>query len=279
MVNKIGATLIVLAVAATVLAGCQQSGSPTTGQSQTTQSSKQVQDKDAKVNLVMKKSLADRNTYVKKISQVPTKSVKADYSVVKTPDTLSGVMNQANLTVEGIVQTVTPDYQTDTSEVTSAYKVYVQKVYAGDKSLVGKSLNFQVFGGLAKNKDIYHAYQQKTFIPKGEKLTDKELQATTYVKENGWSLAAPGDQVFVPLVKRVYEGKTYYSLLTPKLVFYKPIGTTAYIMHTEAGPAVAQATDARAKKGAEAAALKNASETPIETQMQKDVNTLVKTRG
>ncbi|KRO16304.1 hypothetical protein [Lacticaseibacillus saniviri] len=252
-----------------LLIGCQQATSKSNGSSAIA-SSKKVSPLESKEKTVLKTASVNRAAYKKQISQVPSKTIKSDYAVDSTPDTLTGLMADTSATVEGIIQEVKADYRPNSSMVTSTYSVYIQKVYAGDKHLVGQTLTLTAFGGFARNKDIYHDYQQKNYIPKDEKLTDKELQATTYVKENGWALAEPGDQIFVPLAKNVYKGQTYYVALTPEMMFYKAMGTDKYVMHTAAGPAAM-----RSKKSTDSAVPKNASETPAETKLQQDINALV----
>ncbi len=119
---------------------------------------------ESKEKTVLKTASVNRAAYKKQISQVPSKTIKSDYAVDSTPDTLTGLMADTSATVEGIIQEVKADYRPNSSMVTSTYSVYIQKVYAGDKHLVGQTLTLTAFGASPEIKTFIMIISKRTIF-------------------------------------------------------------------------------------------------------------------
>ncbi|BDR59200.1 hypothetical protein [Xylocopilactobacillus apicola] len=91
-------------------------------------------------------------------------------------------------------------YNVDANFPRTHYRVFIEKVYDGDRSKEGTFADIEADGGKIKNSVYYEAYQQKSFIP-------AQLEQYTLIQTNDYDPAAPGDEILLTMpVKGLADG-------------------------------------------------------------------------
>ncbi|BDR57127.1 hypothetical protein [Xylocopilactobacillus apis] len=131
------------------------------------------------------------------------------------------------ITFRGLITNTS--YTVDDTLPRTHYRVFIEKVYDGDRSKEGTFSNIEAEGGKIKNSVYYRDLQEKSFIPQNEKLTPAQLNQYTLVQSNSYDPSAPGDEII--LTMPVNKLAKCFGVGPLSNVFYRQKGQQKFLLH------------------------------------------------